>query len=166
MDAPELYCLIFSAEPASGLGQSSTADQPWMAHIYIRWDVLSHELQNGPCRKTFELEHLETFIKVGLGISRTNADSQWNPVYNAFHRIFCCGNETIRRQYCKRDLDTANMRPALEQGCGKQTPSAGKLFFRANLLYVPIIKMQGDQDLGLYTTSGLAFGEPQRNDKF
>jgi len=25
---------------------------------------------------------------VGLGISRTNADSQWNPVYNAFHRIF------------------------------------------------------------------------------
>jgi len=36
-------------------------------------------------------------VKVGLGISRTNADSQWNPVYNAFHRIFCCGNETIRR---------------------------------------------------------------------
>ena len=27
-------------------------------------------------------------IKVGLGISRTNADSQWNPVYNAFHRNF------------------------------------------------------------------------------
>jgi len=24
-------------------------------------------------------------LKVGLGISRTNADSQWNPVYNAFH---------------------------------------------------------------------------------
>jgi len=36
-------------------------------------------------------------LKVGFGISRTNADSQWNPVYNAFHRIFCCGNETIRR---------------------------------------------------------------------
>jgi len=27
-------------------------------------------------------------------ISRTNADSQWNPFYNAFHRIFCSGNET------------------------------------------------------------------------
>jgi len=38
----------------------------------------------------------KVYIKVGLGISRTNADSQWNPVYNAFHRIFCCGNETIR----------------------------------------------------------------------
>jgi len=36
-------------------------------------------------------------IKVRLSISRTNADSHWNPVYNAFHRIFCCGNETIRR---------------------------------------------------------------------
>jgi hypothetical protein len=36
-------------------------------------------------------------IKMGLGISRTNADSQWNPVYNVFHRNFCCGNETIRR---------------------------------------------------------------------
>jgi len=36
-------------------------------------------------------------LKVGLGISRTNADSQWNPVYNVFHRFFCCANETIRR---------------------------------------------------------------------
>jgi len=109
MDAPELHCLTFGAEPASGLGQSSTADQPWMAHgdnsmgpfewslIYIRWEVLSHELQNGPCRKTFELEYLEIFIKVGLGTSRTNADSQWNPVYFVFHRNFFCGNETIRR---------------------------------------------------------------------
>jgi len=36
-------------------------------------------------------------IKVGLCISRTNVDSQWNPVHNAFHRNFCCGNETIRQ---------------------------------------------------------------------
>ena len=32
MHAPELCCLIFSAEPASGLGQSFITDQPWMAH--------------------------------------------------------------------------------------------------------------------------------------
>ena len=32
---------------------------------------------------------------MGLGISRTNAYSQWNPVFNAFYRIFGCGNETI-----------------------------------------------------------------------
>jgi len=34
---------------------------------------------------------------VGLGISRTNADSQWNPVYNVFHRFLCFGNQMIRR---------------------------------------------------------------------
>jgi len=27
-------------------------------------------------------------FKVGLGISQTNADSQWNLVYNVFHRKF------------------------------------------------------------------------------
>jgi len=74
---------------------------------------------------------------VGLGISRTNADSQWNPVYIVFHRNFCCANETIRRYVCKRDLDAANLRPALEQGCAKQTLNARKLFSRVNLLHVP-----------------------------
>jgi len=84
MHVPELCCLTFGAEPASGFGQSSTADQPWMAYggntmgaysgntmgpfkwsrIYIQWDVLFHELQNGPCRKTFELEYLEIFSKL------------------------------------------------------------------------------------------------------
>jgi len=39
----------------------------------------------------------ERFRSVGLGISQTNADSQWNPVYNAFHRIIFCRNETIRQ---------------------------------------------------------------------
>jgi len=34
-------------------------------------------------------------IKVGLGISRTNADSQWNSAYNAFHRNRFCGNLPI-----------------------------------------------------------------------
>jgi len=58
------------------------------------------------------------------------------------------------------------MRSAFEQNCRNQTPSDRKLFSRANLLYVPTIKCRGDQDLGLWTTSRLAFGEPQRNDKF
>ena len=34
---------------------------------------------------------------VGLGVSRTNADSQWNPVYKVLHSICCCGNEMIRQ---------------------------------------------------------------------
>jgi len=36
-------------------------------------------------------------LKAGLGISRTNAGSQWNPVYNALHRIRSCRNEPIGR---------------------------------------------------------------------
>jgi len=38
-------------------------------------------------------------------------------------------------------LTRHNLQPALEQGCAKQTPSARKLFFRVNLLYVPNVKM-------------------------
>jgi len=76
-----------------------------------------------------------------LGISQTNMDSQWNPVYNVIHRTICCENKTIRRQFCKRDLDAANLRPALEQGCGKQTLGARKSFSRVNLLYSPNVKM-------------------------
>ena len=105
-------------------------------------------------------------IKVGLGISRTNADSQWNPVYNAFHRNCCCGNETIRRQYCKRDLEAANLRPALEQGCGKESKrqALGNYFSERICYMFPISKGKVDWDLGLYTTSVLAFRVPQRNE--
>jgi len=51
MHAPQFYCLTFGAESTSSLAQSSTADQPWMAHggntmgpfkwshTYVRWDV-------------------------------------------------------------------------------------------------------------------------------
>ena len=38
----------------------------------------------------------KTSINVGLCISRTNAYSQWNLFDKAFHRIYHCGNETIR----------------------------------------------------------------------
>jgi len=36
-------------------------------------------------------------IKAGLGISRTNADSQWNTAYKAFYQIRFCGNKAISR---------------------------------------------------------------------
>ena len=41
----------------------------------------------------------------------------------------------------QRDLDTANLRPSLEQGCGKQAPIASILFFHTNLVYVLNINM-------------------------
>jgi len=72
---------------------------------------------------------------------KTNADSQWNPVCKLFHRIRCCGNETVRWWYCKRDLDAKHAASQLKHVCGKQTSSDWDLFFRANLLCVPDIKM-------------------------
>jgi len=39
-------------------------------------------------------------------------------------------------------------------------------YFPERICYMVLLsKCRGDSDLGLYTTSGLAFGEPQRNDK-
>ena len=31
--------------------------------------------------------YVNIIIEVGLGISRTNAESQWNALYKAFHRM-------------------------------------------------------------------------------
>jgi len=98
--------------------------------------VVKRDLQNfgstcGSLRKSFwrhNMKNTQPHLKVGLGISRTNADSEWNPVYNTFPRICWCGNETFCRYFCKRDLDAANLLSALEQGCGNQTPSA-RFFF-------------------------------------
>jgi len=47
-------------------------------------------------KKASKLRFLKIyFVEVKLGISRTNTDSQWNLVYNIFHRICSCGNESI-----------------------------------------------------------------------
>ena len=75
---------------------------------------------------------------------RKKTDSQWNPVYNAFHRICSCGNETIRQQFCKRDLDAANLRPALGHGCGKQTRALGNYFPERICYMFRIPKCRGD----------------------
>jgi len=50
-------------------------------------------------------------------------------------------NRIKRSEAIRRDLDAANMRPALEHVCGKQTPSANILFDQANLVYVPNVNM-------------------------
>jgi len=73
-------------------------------------------------------------LKAGLGFVRTNVRIRWNTVYRAFHRS--CGNEAIVRNEFKHDLDAANLRPSLEQGCRKQTPSASILFSPQTVLSV------------------------------
>jgi len=76
----------------------------WLLHRLIKFNKICSEkrpanprpnLRTSFCRG--DLKSTQPHLKVGLGISRTNADSQWDPVYNVFHRIFCYGNETIRR---------------------------------------------------------------------
>jgi len=70
----------------------------------------------------------------------------------SFHRIFCRGNETIRRYFCKRDFDAVNLQPALEQGCRKQTTGARNYFTEWICYTFLMSKCRGDRDLGLCTT--------------
>ena len=95
----------------------------------------AHELINS--RFAWQSFNLFTDLKGGwVFLARTRILSGFQFTTH-FIEIFVV--ETIC--FCTRDLDAANLRPALEQGCGKQTSSARKLFFRANLLYVPSVKM-------------------------
>jgi len=105
------------------------------------------------------------FLLWWVGISRTNVDSQWNPVYSAFHRIFVV--ETKRFVCIFVHVILAR------QTCGQRSSKAAESKRRAlgnycseRICYMFLVsKCRGDADLGLCTTSGLAFGEPQRNDK-
>jgi len=55
----------------------------FIAKAHLQWNIRFYE---------------SWFIfEVGLSISRTNADSQWNPVYKAFRQIRLFGNEPIRQ---------------------------------------------------------------------
>jgi len=44
----------------------------------------------------------------------------------------------MARETSKRDLDVANLQPALDQGWGKQSPRAGILFFRWHFISTQI----------------------------
>jgi len=97
-----------------------------------------------------ETDHFQS--GAGFGISRTNADFQWNLVHNAFRRVRCCRNETIRRKYCKRD--TVNQRPALEQGCGRQPLNA--CIFCSIRIWCMFWESKCTGESNLFTTSGLS----------
>jgi len=86
------------------------------------------------------------FFEVGLGISRTNADSQWNPVYNAFHRYVCCGtkrfvgspvNVIMTRQTCGQRSSRAAESRAVES----TRRALGNYVSKRILPYVPNVKM-------------------------
>ena len=50
-----------------------------------------------PVKIRVRLRNTQPHLKVGWGESQTNVNSQWNPVYKAFHRIHRCANESIGR---------------------------------------------------------------------
>jgi len=117
-------------------------------------------------KSCWKLQSLSHPLKVGLGISRTNADLQWNPVYNVFHQSFFVETKRFvgsfvnviftRQTYGQRSSRTAE----------RKRWAIGN-YFSEQICYMFLIsKCTGDWDLGLFTTSGLVFGEPQCNDKF
>jgi len=69
----------------------------WNTNI-TTWKTSSGNRERRICIALYKFRSwLRFWFEVGLGISQTNAHSQWNPVYKAFHPIWCCGNETIRQ---------------------------------------------------------------------
>jgi len=150
-------------------------------HFGMFWSTFSHtHLNPHECLKknlemclknTFKESHLQNntswdVFKVRLNISRTNADSQWNPVYNAFHRNFVV--ET------KRFVGNTVHVILTQQTCGQRSSRAaeskrralGNYFFKRICYMFLMSKCRGDWDLGLCTTSGLAFGEPKCSGDF
>jgi len=87
----------------------------------------------------------------GLSISRTDVDSQWNQVYNAFHPIFCV--ET------KRFVGSVVNVILTRQTCGQHSSRAAESERRALEKYFPewicymfrMSKCRGDRDLGWCT---------------
>ena len=78
---------------------------------------------------------------MGSGVSQTNPNSQWNPVYKVFHRICCCKT----KRFVSSNVSVILAR----QTCGQRSSTSARskrqaldiLFLWANLPYVPNIQM-------------------------
>jgi len=100
-----------------------------------------------------------------LGISRTNADSQWIQFTTYFIEIFVVETKRFVGIFVHVILT--------RQTCGQRSTWAAESKRRALGNYFPeqicymflMSKCRRDQDLGLCTTLVFAFGEPQRNGK-
>ena len=80
--------------------------------------------------------------------ARCHADSQWNPVYNVFHRKFGCGNETILQQFCKRELDGQTRGQRSSRAAQSKRRAIGNYFSDRICYMFQISKCRGDRDLG------------------
>jgi len=124
-----------------------------------------------PCENPFgafwrhDMKNTQPHLKAGMGISRTHAHSQWNPVYNALHRFFVVDTNgfvdssvhvIFTRQTCGQRWSRAaeSKRQALENCLSERI---------CNMF--SISKCTGDWDLGECTFWVLAKREPLRNAK-
>jgi len=97
-----------------------------------------------------------TCIKVGLGIiSRTNADSQWNPVHNAFHRFFCCGCTVETKRFVSSSVNMILTWPPCCQRSSRATEIKRRVLengFSERICYMFLIsKCRGGWDPSLCT---------------
>ena len=139
-----------------------------------------------PLRICVHSRNTQPQLEVGLGISRMNADSQWNPVYLRWgwvfldrtqilsgiqfttHSIEICVVETIRFV-----CSTVNV-ILTRQTCGQRSSRAAEIkrqalgnCFSERICYMFLIpKCREDWNLGLCTTSGFLFGESMRSGDF
>ena len=95
-------------------------------------------------------------LEVGLGISWTTPDSQWNPVYKIFHRISKYFSSKQTNWLVAFQTWSICWKRAANARELKQTKSASISFFYAIYHVFWISKYGGESDLGLCTTSGLA----------
>ena len=109
--------------------------------------------------------HVNVSFKVGLGISRTNADSPWNPVYNAFHQNFVVETKRFVGSFVHVILTWQTCGQCSSKAAESKRRALGNYFFERICYMFLMSRCRRDSDLGLCTTLGLAFGEPQRNDK-
>jgi len=103
---------------------------------------------------------------VGLGISQTNADSQWNPVYNTFHRIF----DVNTKRFIGSSVNVNLTRHTCDQRSSRVVESKRRALenhFPEWICYMfPLSKCTGEWDVGLCTFWVLAKRETLRNAKF
>ena len=105
--------------------------------------------------------------------------SQWNLVYNAFHRGFSVESSLQRISsifllWKRNDSSVVFVHVILtRQTCGQRSNRAAESkrralgnYFSERICYMfPISKYRENRDVSLRPTSGLAFGEPQYNGK-
>ena len=111
------------------------------------------------------MEIWELFIKVGWGISRTNGIISGIQFTTYFIEIFVVETKRFVGSFVNVTLTQQTCGQCSSRAAESKRRAIGNYFSERICYMILISKCRGDQDLGLCTTSGLAFEEPQRDGK-